>query len=1138
MSISARFQQEFDSRIRTKGNGYFHQQRVTVESDTPGLIHAIVRGHGDDYVVKLDLTSAAKGEMSVSCSCPYFEGYSCCKHIWATILRAEPKLASAPFPRTGRLLISEDRSFLDDLDSDDSEDEYDASGEESLLSHRRSALRRATSESSPSKHEQQLRENQRWRLLLDAVKQQSGSASGQRGLVPLVTKARQTRFVLDLASSSRYGLVIELRQRETKQNGEFGIFKPLKIGRSDLRTWPDPLEADLLRTLLVNDESPQFWQLRQSYSNTYANGNYESKGSTFLLSPAAYDYLLPRLCQSGRFFWTLSAADTLEEQGKQVTWDDGLPWRLRLAITADQQASQWELTGQLVRDGGSPLPLSAPALLLRDGLMLHEGTLSRLEAAQHFAWIELLRREERLRIPFADRAELLKRLWSQVAIPEMELCEGLRLPEQRAAPQGVVRLSPYKEHYLSGRLRAAVRFNYQGREIPWNQAAPAVVDEAAESVLIRDAAAELQLLQELASLGFKEKSDYYGRNIQDDLDLPLTKLAKVVDQLSANSWTVEAEGKLIRRAGAFKLSVTSGLDWFGLDGEVDFGGVTAHLPELLAAIRKGEKYIKLGDGTQGILPEEWLAKFGNLAALGAAEDGQVRFKPSQALLLDALLASQPDVALDKQFSAWRKKLQSFHGVKPKNEPRGFVGKLRDYQRDGLGWLHFLREFSFGGCLADDMGLGKTIQVLSLLQSLKARRGKEPEPHLPSLVVVPRSLVFNWQQEAARFSPQLKVLDFAHKERGQQWNQLGDFDLIITTYGTLIRDIIKLKDVPFEYAILDEAQAIKNSNSQSAKACRLLTAKHRLAMSGTPIENHLGELWSLFEFLNPGMLGQSEAFRRFSTAGAEGEDKSNLQTLSKAIAPFVLRRTKAQVLKELPEKTEQTIYCDLSPKERKAYNQLREYYQLSLASRIESDGLAKSKIHVLEALLRLRQAACHNGLLDENKKKETSAKLEVLLEQLEEIVAEGHKVLVFSQFTKLLDIVRNRLDAQNTVYEYLDGKTRDRQARVDRFQSDAKCPVFLVSLKAGGRGLNLTAADYVFILDPWWNPAVEAQAVDRAHRIGQTRPVFAYRLIARDTVEEKILELQNSKRDLAEAIISADGSLLQNLTAEDLRALLS
>jgi SNF2 family DNA or RNA helicase len=309
----------------------------------------------------------------------------------------------------------------------------------------------------------------------------------------------------------------------------------------------------------------------------------------------------------------------------------------------------------------------------------------------------------------------------------------------------------------------------------------------------------------------------------------------------------------------------------------------------------------------------------------------------------------------------------------------------------------------------------------------------------------------------------------------------------------------------------------------------------LALTGTPVENHIGELWSIFEFLNPGQLGSAARLKRFLSGGRGG---SAAEVVARAVRPFLLRRTKAQVLSDLPEKTEQTIFCELGETQRKAYDELREHYRQELSGRIGKMGIGRSRIAVLEALLRLRQTACHPGLVDGNRIDEPAAKLETLLEQLGEVLAEGHKVLVFSQFTSFLSIVRRQLDARSIPYEYLDGKTTDRQARVAHFQEDPDCRLFLVSLKAGGQGLNLTAADYIYILDPWWNPAVEAQAVDRAHRIGQTRRVFAYRLIAKDTVEEKILALQDRKRDLAESIVRADENMISTLTPEDVELLLS
>jgi SNF2 family DNA or RNA helicase len=444
-------------------------------------------------------------------------------------------------------------------------------------------------------------------------------------------------------------------------------------------------------------------------------------------------------------------------------------------------------------------------------------------------------------------------------------------------------------------------------------------------------------------------------------------------------------------------------------------------------------------------------------------------------------------------------------------------------------MQFLREFGFGGCLADDMGVGKTAQVLAVLETRRA------EGFGPSLVVVPKSVMFNWREESARFTPRLSVLE--HHGTARDTSQIARHDLVLTTYGTMLRDVASLAKIQFDYVVLDEAQAVKNASTASAKAVRLLRGRHRLALSGTPVENHLGELWSLFEFLNPGMLGEAKMLQ-MAGGMARNPSEEARQLLSQALRPFILRRTKQQVARELPEKTEQTIFCELEGPQKKQYEELRQHYRVSLLDRVKTQGLGRSKMHVLEALLRLRQAACHPGLLDVKRVDEPSAKLDTLLEQLAEVREGGHKALVFSQFTSLLSIVRRRLDEDKVRYEYLDGATNNRQAHVEAFQTDPEIGLFLISLKAGGLGLNLTAAEYVFLLDPWWNPAVEAQAVDRAHRIGQTRPVFAYRLIARDTVEEKVLQLQKTKRDLADAILSEDNSLIRDLKSEDLELLLS
>ena len=640
-------------------------------------------------------------------------------------------------------------------------------------------------------------------------------------------------------------------------------------------------------------------------------------------------------------------------------------------------------------------------------------------------------------------------------------------------------------------------------------------------------------------------------------------MPQAVRALTGRGWHVTAEDRVVHNTGSARFSVATGIDWFELRGGVHFetpsGLQVVDLPQILEAARQGKPMVRLDDGSEGLLPEQWFSRHGLLAAIGSVEDDHVRFKNSQAAILDALLEHRELVQIDDRFAEVRQRLREFDSIESVREADTFVGTLRPYQRHGLGWLKFLRWFGAGGILADDMGLGKTVQVLAMLEAHYDRRcdhsdvsltddaatlpqedlSARPGAHKPTLIVVPRSLIFNWIDEARRFAPKLRVQAYSGSDRHSLRDTFTEHDVIVTSYGLMRRDIEELRQFAFFYVVLDEAQTIKNHAALSAKAARLLRGEHRLALTGTPVENHLGDIWSIFEFLNPGMLGAAGRFGELIRGSIQDPRSQGAATqAAQALQLFILRRSKRQVLKDLPEKTEQTIVCRMEPAQRALYDHLLRHYRGTLMNQIKGPQVGPSAMMVLEALLRLRQATCHPGLIDSQHANEPSAKVDVLIDQLTELVAEGHKALVFSQFTSFLALVRPHLDAAGITYEYLDGKTQDRKTPVERFSNDPDCPVFLVSLKAGGLGLNLTAADYVFILDPWWNPAVEAQAIDRAHRIGQTRHVFAYRLICDDTVEQRIIELQQKKKKLADAIVGGQGSLLKNLTRQDLQNLLS
>jgi len=767
-----------------------------------------------------------------------------------------------------------------------------------------------------------------------------------------------------------------------------------------------------------------------------------------------------------------------------------------------------------IRRGDEELPLDRVNMAMR-GIIIANGRAAALEGAQALRWIAALRAESDVQVPL-DQVEELREALLRAPAADVTVPEELRWEAVSTEPQPMLKLSGNQD---SSELDAALWFTYGD----WQFDARSEQLQRVEGrqVTRRDMVREQVFRTRLLKLPIVTAWNGYK--------LRLAHLESVARTLTSEGWLVELQSASLRLADDLELEISSGIDWFDLNGSATFGEERVALPDILAALSRGESLLRLGDGTIAVLDGGWLESLAPLLDAGEQRSGGIRYKKAQAIVIDALLASRK-VRVDAPFADLREKLTS-DAPQPLQEPASFRGELREYQRAGLGWMEFLRRTGIGGCLADDMGLGKTVQVLAQLEALRLKGDS-----IPSLVVAPRSLLFNWAAEARRFTPELRVLEHHGPDREKSAGSFAGYDLVLTTYATMRLDVEHLAQTEFAYVILDEAQAIKNATSQVSKAVRLLRSRDRLALSGTPIENHLGELWSLFEFLAPGLLGSARAFSRTFTSKKVSPERR--EALARALRPLILRRTKEQVAPELPERVEQTLFCELEGKQRRQYDELRDFYRQSLLGRVRSGGLNKARMEVLEALLRLRQAACHPALVDGHGADAPSAKTELLFEELSDVLESGHRALIFSQFTSFLSIIRRELDERGIAYAYLDGKTRDREEIVRGFQSGDGPPLFLISLKAGGLGLNLTKADYVFLLDPWWNPAAEAQAIDRAHRIGRVNPVIAYRLIARDTVEEKILELQARKRELADSIITQDNSVLQKLGADDLEMLLS
>lgn len=1063
----------FCQAARERGRPLTDRGAVQILGADEDFVEARVRD-GGTYFVQVEILW---DEIHVECGCPVHKiERKICPHIWAVIRSARERGLLREIERHRSLFV---------------------------LSEGTGGKLGIDAISPPKKT---------WEAILMAIEGESTVLAAQDDLAP---EPGEILYTIDLSGvSGREGVVLETARRVRKADGEWGRPKGTRIERRQIPHLGDPADRRILAALSGAEPEENHW--------------YHDRGrasSRILLSAPLAEAVLPEIFATHRAWIRRPGA----RDETPLVWDDGAPWRFQMEVSPSGP-EDWRIEGRLERP--SERADLTDALVLSENFVILGDSAARLDHAGALAWLAHLRREGAVTVPRRNWNTFHLRLLSLPGEAPMILPEECRVERIRPAPRPHLRIRKAAGiHDRTRRLTGDLSYEYEDTKIEAHDPTPHLVRREPLRVIERDRTAEGKFLERLLNAGFRRARGYRGRG---DYEIPVSRMPRAVAELTREGWRVEAEGKIFRRPGQFEIGVTSGIDWFDLHAKVDYDGVSVDLPRLLEAVRRKDGFVPLGDGSVGILPEEWLRKYAGLAGLGAVEktpEGEaLRFTRSQAGFLDALLAEMPEARTDEVFRRARAEMTSFTGIEARRPPEGFRGVLRDYQGVALGWFDFLRRFGFGGCLADDMGLGKTVMVLALLEERRRAGAKAPA----SLVVAPRSLVFNWIQEAARFAPSLRLLDHSSPARERETVDFAAYDLVLTTYGVLQRDILLFKDHRFDYLILDESQAVKNAATQRAKSVRLLAGDHRLALSGTPIENHIGELWSLFEFLNPGLLGGASAFAGLGAA-AEGQ---NLTLVARALRPFFLRRTKEQVVRDLPAKTEKTIYCDLDETGRRHYDELRDHYRLTLSRKIEADGLARSKIHVLEALLRLRQAACHPGLVDKARVKESSAKIDVLMDRIEEVLEEGHKALVFSSFTSLLAIVRARLDHRKTTYEYLDGKTRDRAARVERFQNDAACRLFLVSLKAGGLGLNLTAADYVFLLDPWWNPAAEAQAVDRTHRIGQTRPVFAYRLIARDTVEEKVLELQGKKRDLAGAILTGENSLIRRLTKEDLEILMS
>ncbi len=1081
MKISSQIAWEYDRYSVAGGHRLYAAGGIEVELDPDGTVMSRVGGQRVGLRLRGEL-------LETTCTCADFRKNSSCSHIWAALLTAEEQDLLFPRP-LGRVNLGRKDSS--------------AVAQPPTLTPGRPV--RPVKAKAPPPPPKRL-----WKNRADALVRAGYQDPATRAEWP---ETRVIFYNVRVQGPTDTDVHVSVVYADPKKSGK-GLTKPRPINLTarQLDLIPNETDRAILRTLSGAREDSY-------YSSS-------SPVSSWTLYPDLARELLPRICATGRC--------VLEKYGESeqpaLLWEDE-PWCFSLSVgrtSVKKQDDHYFVSGAFTR-GEQKKSVSDPVMIVGGSLLFTFNAVAPIECHVAAEWINNLRIHGPILAPNDEWDELAATLM-EAHLPATVLPDELRAEEHTVEPVPSLRVESRTFYYRGNEDVALLSFDYGGVIFSADDHRPAVL-QPGKKLLVRDRQAEQKAVRRLDD--FKLAHSTFNPSQPSGWVIPPDKLGKIVFQLTKESWRIDFKGKQVLQPTETSLDITSGIDWFDLKATVSFGKHKYTYPQLLRALETGSPTLILPDGEIGLLPDEWITQVGRLVSLGRKEGDSFRFGTNQAGILDVLLADRPEARFDDTFAKARDRMKAFEGVRAVEQPAGFNGQLRDYQREGVGWMEFLREFGFGGCLADDMGVGKTAQVLAMLETRRALRATNDIA--PSIAVVPRSLVFNWKEESARFTPALRILDHTNPDRNLE--EIPNHDLVIVTYGTLRRDIVNLREMKFDYAILDEAQAIKNASSDSAKAARLLDARHRLALSGTPVQNSLSDLWSLFQFLNPGMLGASNAFKSAGGSSKDPEEHTR-GLLSRALRPLILRRTKEQVASELPPKVESILHCEMEGEQRKLYGELREHYRQALLGAIDAEGMAKAKIMVLEALLRLRQAACHPGLIDKKRVDEPSAKLDTLLARLSEVIDEGHKALVFSQFTSFLDIVRKRLDKDSVRYEYLDGATKDRQERVRNFEQDPACKLFLISLKAGGVGLNLVAADYVFLLDPWWNPAVEAQAIDRTHRIGQMRHVFAYRLIAKDTVEEKVLALQDSKRRLADAVINQDNSLLAQMGREELEYLLS
>jgi SNF2 family DNA or RNA helicase len=772
-------------------------------------------------------------------------------------------------------------------------------------------------------------------------------------------------------------------------------------------------------------------------------------------------------------------------------------------------------------------------------LLEKDDTLYLPPSVESLAIIDLFKNGP-LTFPVSIKEEVVKKyILPWLGTYEITIGDKLNIELADGAPQARILLSELNESNLMIRPQ----FAYGDDVIDYSEE-PHHITESGKKLLIvqRKKEEEVKLYEYLrtlhASFGKQRNNQYYYLPFADVMKQGwfITMLRKVQQEgYSVHGFQELKKFRYTTDVPRFDIEAHDAPDWFELKVTISWGNQIIPLKDIRRAILNKQDTIMLEDGMLAHIPDEWVSQYSLLLRTSTEENGVLKVSKLHYTLLEDILDKTADKTVQQDIEKRNRKLLEYDKIEKVAVSAEIKASLRPYQQSGFQWLQSLDELGWGGCLADDMGLGKTLQTITFLQFVK-----EKYPGSTQLVVCPTSLIFNWESELQKFCPSLKFFTHYGLQRDFTETHFSEYDVILTTYGVVRNDIEHLSNFLWQYIILDESQAIKNPDARITKAVQQLQSVNRVILSGTPVQNNTFDLFAQFNFVNPGLLGTREFFNsEFAQPIDKQGNKERTQYLKKLIHPFTLRRTKEQVAKDLPDKTITVLWCTMEPEQRRIYNEYRDNYKKLLLKRIDEEGMGKSSVYVLEGLLRLRQICDHPKLVT---KQETenfvhSVKTEELIREIQEN-AGIHKLLVFSQFTEMLHLIRESFEEAGISHCYLDGSTSldNRRKEVSRFQEDESVKAFLISLKAGGVGLNLTVADYVYLVDPWWNPAAELQAIDRAHRIGQKRKVFAYKMICKDTVEEKILQLQERKQMLADELIQEDAGFVKSLSRSDIEFL--